>query len=90
MLKNFKFVHEENRMANVVRFSVETIQGMEIWKTSGYFFGRVFPQSVFQRKQYRNRFSLIFRFASFDSFKPLTGGCEKLDFLSKRFGLWKD
>ena len=43
MLKNFKFVHEENRMANVVRFSVETIQGMEFWKTSGYFFGRVFP-----------------------------------------------
>ena len=90
MLKNFKFVHEENRMANVVRFSVETIQGMEFWKNSGYFFGRVFPQSVFQRKQYRIRFFLIFCFASFDSFKPLTGGCEKLDFLAKRFGLWKD
>ena len=47
MLKNFKFVHEENRMANVVRFSVEAIQGMEFWKNSGYFFDRVFPQSVF-------------------------------------------
>ena len=76
MLKNFKFVHEENRMANVIRFSVETIQGMEFWKTSGYFFGRVFPQKaiVFQRKQCKIRFSLIFCFASFDSFQALTGG----------------
>ena len=76
MLKNFKFVHEENRMANVIRFSVETIQGMEFWKTSGYFFGRVFPQKaiVFQRKHCKIRFFLIFCFASFDSFQALTGG----------------
>ena len=40
MLKNFKIVHDENRMANVIRFSIETIRGMEFWKTSGYFFGR--------------------------------------------------
>ena len=76
MLKNFKFVHEENWMANVIRFSVETVQGMDFWKTSGYIFGRFFPQKiiVFQRKQYKIRFSLIFCFASFDSFKALTGG----------------
>ena len=29
-LKNFKIVHDENRMANVIRFSIETIQGMEL------------------------------------------------------------
>ena len=48
MLKNFKFVHEENRMANVIRFSVETIQGMDFWNTSAYFFGRVFPQKNYR------------------------------------------
>ena len=30
-----KFVHEENWMANVKRFSIETIQGMVFWKKSG-------------------------------------------------------
>ena len=48
MLKNFKFVHEENRMANVVRFSVETIQGMEFQKTWGYLFGRALPQKNYR------------------------------------------
>ena len=47
MLKNFKFVHEENRMANVVRFSVETIQGMEFWKTSGFFLAEFFHKAFF-------------------------------------------
>ena len=45
-VENFKFVHEENRIANVIYFSGETIQGMDFWKTSGYFFGRVFPRKL--------------------------------------------
>ena len=44
MLKNFKFVHEENRMAIVVRFSVETIKGMEFW---GYFLAEFFHKAFF-------------------------------------------
>ena len=62
-VEKFQFVHKENRMANVIRFSIETIQGMEIWKTSGYFFDR------FSKKNYRfsleaiqNHVSLIFLF----------------------------
>ena len=31
-------------MANVLRFSIETIQAMEFRKTWGYFFGRAFSQ----------------------------------------------
>ena len=41
-----------------------------------FFTGQVIPQKiiVFQRKQYKIRFSLVFCFASFDSLKALTGG----------------
>ena len=83
------FVHEENRMANAIRFPIETIQGTVFWKTWGYFFGRVFPQTIIvsQRKQYKIRFFLILCFASFDSFKALTGCLEKLEILAKWFGL---
>ena len=41
-VENFKFAHEKNRMAKVICISGETIQGKGFWKTSGYFFGRVF------------------------------------------------
>ena len=77
---DFKIVHEENRMTNVIRFSIETIQGMEFWKTSGYFLA-VFPQItiVFQWMQFKISFPLIFCFASFDGFKALTGCSEKLE-----------
>ena len=72
-----------------LRFSIKTIQSMEFWKTSGYFFGPTFPQTTifFQRNHYKFRFSLIFCFAPFDSFKTLTGCLEKWEILAKRFGL---
>ena len=68
-------------MANVILFSIETIQGLDFWKTSGYFFGLVFPQknNIFQRKRYKFSFSLRFSFASFVSFKALLGCLEKLE-----------
>ena len=55
-------------------------------------FWPVFPRTtiVSQRKQYKVRFSLIFCFASVDSFKALTGCLEKLEVLAKRFGLKKN
>ena len=31
-------------MANFVRFSIETLQGMDFWKNSGYFLGYGFPK----------------------------------------------
>ena len=46
-MKNFKFIHKENRLANVIRFSIETIQAMEFCKTSG-FCGRNFPQKIYR------------------------------------------
>ena len=46
-MKNFKFIHKENRLANVIRFSIETIQAMEFCKTSG-FCGRNFPQKNYR------------------------------------------
>ena len=73
-------------------FANKTIQGTKFWKTLGYFFGLVFPHTtiVSQRKQYKVSFSLIFCFASVDSFKALTGCLEKLEVLAKRFGLKKN
>ena len=52
-------------------------------------FWPVFPRTtiVSQLKQFKVRFSLIFCFASVDSFKALTGCLEKLEVLAKRFGL---
>ena len=41
------FIHEENRLANSMRFSIEAIQAMEFWKTSG-FFSRVFSQKKYR------------------------------------------
>ena len=79
----------KNWMANILRFAIKTIQGTDFCKTWGYFFARFFPHTtiVSQRKQYKVRFSLIFCFASVDSFKALTGYLEKLEILAKRFGL---
>ena len=79
-MEGFKFVHEESRMANVIRFSIETTQGLDFWKTSGYFLAEFFPQTtnVFQQKYYKKIFSYFF-FASFDSFKALLGCLEKLE-----------
>ena len=90
-MKNFKFIHKENRLANVIRFSIETIQAMEFCKTSG-FCGRNFPQKiiVFQWKQFKIRFSLNFCFASSDSLKAVTGCFEKFEVSAKRFGLRKN
>ena len=34
-VEKFQFVQKENRMASVIRFSIESIQGMEIWKFAG-------------------------------------------------------
>ena len=48
MLKKTKLVHEENRLANKKRFSIEVIQAMELWKTSGFF------AEFFQRQNYLN------------------------------------
>ena len=45
--ENFKFIHKENRLANVLRFSNKPIQAREFWKISG-FFGRVFPQKTYR------------------------------------------
>ena len=55
------FIYEENRLANNMHFSIEAIQAMAFWKTSG-FFPRVFPQKniVFQRKQFKIKFPQIF------------------------------
>ena len=39
---------EESRLANVIRFSVETNQSMEFQKTWGYVFGRAFPQKIYR------------------------------------------
>ena len=33
-------------MAIVIGFSIETIQAVEFWSFSGYFFGRVYPQKI--------------------------------------------
>ena len=44
-MKNFKFIHKENRLANVIRFSIETIQAMKFCKTSVHVLGQVFPQN---------------------------------------------
>ena len=89
-MKTFKLFHEQNRMANVIRFSIETIQAMEFWKTSDYFVGQVFPQKktiVFQWKHFIFKFSLDFYSASFPSLKALTGCLEKIENLANWFGL---
>ena len=71
-VEKFQFVHKENRMANVIRFSIETIQGMEIWKFSGYFFDRFSIKNYrFSLEAIQNHVSLIFCSALFDSFKAL-------------------
>ena len=63
---------------------------MEKWKTSGFFFGQVFPQKaiVFQWNKFKFKFSLDFCFASFSSLKALTGCLDKLEISAKQFGLY--
>ena len=43
---NFKFVHEKNWMANVIRFAIKTIRGTDFWKTWDYFFGQFFHEQL--------------------------------------------
>ena len=91
-MKNFKFIYKENWLANVIRFSIETIQAMEFCKTSIHFVGQNFPQKqilFFQWKQLKIKFSLTFCFASSDSLKAVTGCFQKLEVSAKRFGLKK-
>ena len=47
-MKNFKFIHKENRLANVIRFSIETIHAMEFCKNSIHVLGQVFPQNKYR------------------------------------------
>ena len=47
-MKNFKFIHKENRLENVISFSSETIQAMEFCKTSIHLLGQVFPQNKYR------------------------------------------
>ena len=75
-------------MAKVIRFSVETIQDMDFEKLQVTFLAELFHiQLTFFNGSKKIRFSLIFCFASFDSFKDLTGCLEKLEILANRFGL---
>ena len=45
-MKNFKIVHEENRMAKVLRFSIETIQGMDFEKLQVTFLAEFFHKQL--------------------------------------------
>ena len=47
-LKNNKLFQEESRLANIIRFSIETNQSMEFQKTWGYVFGRALPQKSYR------------------------------------------
>ena len=54
---------KKNRMANVIRFSIETIQGMVIWKFSGKFFDRFSTKNYrFSLEAIQNQVSFIFLF----------------------------
>ena len=46
MLETLKFVHEENRMAKVIRFSIETIQGMDFEKLQVTFLADFFHKQL--------------------------------------------
>ena len=70
-------------MAKVIRFSIETIQGIDFEKLQVTLLAEFFHKEL----TFFIRFSLIFCFASFDSFKALTGCLEKLEILAKWFGL---
>ena len=60
-LETLKFVHEENRMAKVIRFSIETIQGMDFEKLQVTFLAKFFhKQLIFFNGSKKNRFFLIF------------------------------
>ena len=62
-VENFKVVHEESRLANVIQFFIETIQAMKFWKNSGCFFWLSFfykKLSFFQWNRFKIRFSLFF------------------------------
>ena len=86
----FVFFHKENRSANVIRFSIGTIQVKEFRKNSSLFFGPVFSQKkiiVFKWEQIKIKTSFCFCFASTDSLKAVTGFFEKFEISAKRFGL---
>ena len=69
-MKTFKFVPDENRMAKVKRFPIETTQGMDFAKLQVTFLAEFFhKQLTFFNDSKKNRFPLFFCFASFDSFK---------------------
>ena len=75
-------------MAKVIRFSIETIQDMDFEKLQVTFLAELFHiQLTFFNGSKKISFSLIFCFASFDSFKALTGCLEKLEILANPFGL---
>ena len=62
-VENFKVVHEESRLTNVIHFFIGTIQAMKFWKNSGCFFWLSFfykKLSFFQWNRFKIRFSLIF------------------------------
>ena len=75
-------------MANVYIFLLKTFQQWKFQKLQ-VFFDQVFPQKtiVFQKNQFKFKFSLDFCFASFSSLKALAGCLEKLEISAKQFGL---
>ena len=75
-------------MAKLIRFSIETIQDMDFEKLQVTFLAELFHiQLTFFNGSKKISFSLIFCFASLDSFKALTGCLEKFEILANRFGL---
>ena len=75
-------------MAKVIRFSIEIIQDMDFETLPVTFLAELCHiQLTFFNGSKKNSFSLIFCFASFDSFKALTGCLEKLEILANPFGL---
>ena len=87
-LKKFNFVHEENRMANNIHVSVETIQAREFEKPQPTFRPSFSTKTiVFQSKQFKTKCSSKFYFASFHCLKALTGCLEKLEIFAKRYEL---
>ena len=71
-------------MTNGIHFSIETIQGMDfcIKIQFGCLTKFLNIQLSFLHGSKKNRLSLNFCFASFDSFKALTGCLEKLERLA--------
>ena len=69
-------------------FLLKPFKAWSFEKLQGTFL-TVFPQKKlsFFNGSKKIRFSLIFCFALFDSFKALTGCLEKLEILANRFGL---